>query len=167
MSWAGAGQLGLPVALQLSAAGADPMLPECREGQDSLVVIKMAVTGRMAFSAPAGGPHQTRMLGNAHITCSRQLGRITAANGRSRTPSDIKRCPGTGIPNKPSAGTAKSGATAKRHLSAVVERARGYNAEPGKLLAVAEIAVFGSYLDDSVDRLGDLDLAVTMGSTCC
>jgi predicted nucleotidyltransferase len=53
-------------------------------------------------------------------------------------------------------------ATAKRHLSAVVERARGYNAEPGKSLAVAEIAVFGSYLDDSVDRLGDLDLAVTM-----
>jgi hypothetical protein len=54
-----------------------------------------------------------------------------------------------------------SRATATRHLTGVVERARAYNADPAHLLTVAEIAVFGSYLDPTIDRLGDLDLAVS------
>jgi hypothetical protein len=54
-----------------------------------------------------------------------------------------------------------SRATATRHLTGVVERARGYNADPAHLLTIAEMAVFGSYLDPTVDRLGDLDLAVS------
>jgi hypothetical protein len=53
-------------------------------------------------------------------------------------------------------------ATAASHLSQVVDRARHYNADPGHLLTVAELAVFGSYLDTAVDRLGDLDLAITI-----
>jgi predicted nucleotidyltransferase len=52
-------------------------------------------------------------------------------------------------------------ATAERHLGQVLARASAYNAAPGYLLAIAEIAVFGSYLDPGADRLGDLDLAVT------
>jgi predicted nucleotidyltransferase len=52
-------------------------------------------------------------------------------------------------------------ATAERHLGQVLARASAYNANPGYLLTVAEIAVFGSYLDPGADRLGDLDLAVT------
>lgn len=54
-----------------------------------------------------------------------------------------------------------SRATAARHLTGVVERARVYNADPARLLTVAEITVFGSYLDPTVDGLGDLDLAVS------
>jgi len=54
-----------------------------------------------------------------------------------------------------------SRATATRHLAQVIERARSYNADPGHLLSITEIAVFGSYLDPAADRLGDLDLAVT------
>lgn len=54
-----------------------------------------------------------------------------------------------------------SRATAVRHLTEVIQRARKYNADPGRLLTVAEITVFGSYLDPDADRLGDLDLAVT------
>jgi hypothetical protein len=53
-------------------------------------------------------------------------------------------------------------ATAERHLAQVVERATAYNADPSHLLTVTEIAVFGSYLDPKVDRLGDLDVAVTI-----
>ncbi len=55
-----------------------------------------------------------------------------------------------------------SRATAKRHLAQIIERAASYNADPGHLLTVKEIAVFGSYLDPGMDRLGDLDLAVTV-----
>jgi predicted nucleotidyltransferase len=54
-----------------------------------------------------------------------------------------------------------SRATASRHLSEVVERARAYNADPRYLLTIAEITVFGSYLEPTADRLGDLDLAIT------
>jgi len=42
-----------------------------------------------------------------------------------------------------------SRATAMRHLTQVIERARSYNADPARLLTIAEIAVFGSYLDAS------------------
>jgi hypothetical protein len=54
-----------------------------------------------------------------------------------------------------------SRATANRLLTQVIGRARGYNADPARLLTVAQIAVFGSYLDPAVDPLGDLDLAVS------
>ena len=55
-----------------------------------------------------------------------------------------------------------SRATAERHLAQVIKRAATYNADPSHLLTVKEIAVFGSYLDPDADRLGDLDLAVTV-----
>jgi predicted nucleotidyltransferase len=55
-----------------------------------------------------------------------------------------------------------SRATAERHLVQVIERAATYNADRSYLLTVKEIAVFGSYLDPDMDRLGDLDLAVTV-----
>jgi hypothetical protein len=51
--------------------------------------------------------------------------------------------------------------TARRHLLQVVERARAYNADPGRLLTIAEITVFGSYLDPAAGYPGDLDLAVS------
>ena len=54
-----------------------------------------------------------------------------------------------------------SRATAARLLAEVIERARSYNADPGRLLTVTEIVVFGSYLDPATERLGDLDLAVS------
>ena len=52
--------------------------------------------------------------------------------------------------------------TAARHLAQVIERTRGYNADPSRLLAITQIAVFGSYLDPATVRLGDLDLAVSV-----
>lgn len=53
-------------------------------------------------------------------------------------------------------------ATAERHLTQVVERAATYNADASYLLSVKEISVFGSYLNPDMDRLGDLDLAVSV-----
>ena len=58
-------------------------------------------------------------------------------------------------------GKAITGATAARLLVQCVERARGYNADPARLLTITEIVVFGSYLDPAADPLGDLDLAVS------
>jgi predicted nucleotidyltransferase len=55
-----------------------------------------------------------------------------------------------------------SRATATRLLAQVIERARGYNADPSRLLTVSRIVVFGSYLDPAVDPLGDLDLAISV-----
>jgi hypothetical protein len=52
-------------------------------------------------------------------------------------------------------------ATAARLLAQVIERARGYNGDPARLLAITEIAVFGGYPDPAAGRLGDLDLAVS------
>lgn len=52
-------------------------------------------------------------------------------------------------------------ATATRHLTLVIERARSYNNDPARLLTIAKIVVFGSYLDPAVGRLGDLDLAIS------
>jgi hypothetical protein len=51
--------------------------------------------------------------------------------------------------------------TARRHLAQVVERARAYNADPGRLLTIAQITVFGSYLDPAAAHLCSLDLAVS------
>jgi predicted nucleotidyltransferase len=53
-------------------------------------------------------------------------------------------------------------ATADRHLAEVIERVRAFNADARRLLSVSELAVFGSYLDTDAQRLGDLDLAVTV-----
>jgi hypothetical protein len=52
--------------------------------------------------------------------------------------------------------------TARRHLVQVVDRARGYNADPGRLLTISEIAVFGCYLNVAAGCPGDLDLAVSV-----
>ena len=54
-----------------------------------------------------------------------------------------------------------SRATATRLLPQVIDRARGYNADPSRLLTITEIVVFGSYLDPAADPLGDLDLAIS------
>lgn len=58
-------------------------------------------------------------------------------------------------------GKPVSRVTASRHLVQVVQRARAYNADSGRLLTIAEITVFGSYLDPAAGRLSDLDLAVS------
>jgi predicted nucleotidyltransferase len=39
---------------------------------------------------------------------------------------------------------------------------RRRNADPSRLLSITQIAVFGSYLDPTAVRLGDLDLAVSV-----
>lgn len=53
-------------------------------------------------------------------------------------------------------------ATAEKHLSAVLDRTRAYNSDPDKLLAIAQVSVFGSYLDPTIDALGDLDINITI-----
>ena len=62
---------------------------------------------------------------------------------------------------KASFGKPVSRITAARLLTGVIERARTYNADPARLLSIKEIVVFGSYLDSAIDKLGDLDLAVS------
>lgn len=47
--------------------------------------------------------------------------------------------------------------TADRALAALIERAAGINDHKDLLTWVDKIAVFGSYLDPSVERLGDVD----------
>ncbi len=54
--------------------------------------------------------------------------------------------------------------TAARHMAAVIERAQAFNAESTHLVKIAELVVFGSYLDPMAAHLGDLDLAVTFRS---
>lgn len=54
--------------------------------------------------------------------------------------------------------------TAVRLLEDLLDRARIYNADTGKPLFIRSVTVFGSYLDKSVDRLGDLDVGVTYGN---
>lgn len=55
-------------------------------------------------------------------------------------------------------------ATAARHLAAVIERAEVFNADSTHLVEIAELVVFGSYLDPTTTHLGDLDLGVTFRS---
>lgn len=55
-----------------------------------------------------------------------------------------------------------SRATADRLLEEIIGRAKAYNADPGKLMYVSSLTVFGSYLDD-LDRLGDLDVGLAFG----
>lgn len=54
-------------------------------------------------------------------------------------------------------------ATADRLLDGVLERARAYNAESGRIRYVDRLRVFGSYLDPNLQRLGDLDLEIVIG----
>lgn len=53
-----------------------------------------------------------------------------------------------------------SRATAERHLESVIERAKTYNADRKHIFEIAQIVVFGSYLDPEASQLGDLDLAI-------
>lgn len=55
-------------------------------------------------------------------------------------------------------------ATAARHLASVIERTRTFNADDTHLVELAELVVFGSYLDPATTRLGDLDLGVVFRS---
>lgn len=50
-------------------------------------------------------------------------------------------------------------ATAERLLSGVVLRAQEYNADCTHLFEIAEVVVFGSYLDNAAADLGDLDIS--------
>jgi hypothetical protein len=51
-------------------------------------------------------------------------------------------------------------AKAQQLLDGVLQRAREYNADDAKPFLVNVVKVFGSYLDLSVDKLGDLDLDI-------
>lgn len=52
--------------------------------------------------------------------------------------------------------------TAERALSEFLDRVRGVNADDEYLFQVDGVVVFGSYLDDNVDRLSDVDVAVEL-----
>jgi hypothetical protein len=53
--------------------------------------------------------------------------------------------------------------TADRLLAGMLDRARAYNADAGKILYVDRLRIFGSYLDESVQQLGDLDVELVFG----
>jgi hypothetical protein len=55
-------------------------------------------------------------------------------------------------------------ATAARHLASVIERAKVFNADDTHLVEIAELVVFGSYLDQATTHLGDLDLGAVFRS---
>jgi predicted nucleotidyltransferase len=57
-----------------------------------------------------------------------------------------------------------SRATAERLLVGLLDRAAAWNAKPDKLVSIDEVLVFGSYLDPTIDRLGDVDIAVTLSN---
>ncbi|KQM02343.1 hypothetical protein FF86_10705 [Frankia sp. CpI1-P] len=52
--------------------------------------------------------------------------------------------------------------TAEKNISGMLERVREYNRDNTKILAISRIQIFGSFLDSSSDRIGDIDLAVTI-----
>lgn len=52
---------------------------------------------------------------------------------------------------------------ADRLVSELLERARGYNADPGKPMFINTLRVFGSYLSPEIDPIGDIDIALTYG----
>ncbi len=60
------------------------------------------------------------------------------------------------------AGKPVSRAVARRHLESLVERAQAVNACDEYLVWVDRIVCFGSYLDESVDRVGDVDVAIEL-----
>jgi len=51
--------------------------------------------------------------------------------------------------------------TAERLLAGVIDRAEKFNADGSHVIDIAELVVFGSYLDPDMQHLGDLDLGVT------
>jgi hypothetical protein len=53
--------------------------------------------------------------------------------------------------------------TADRLVTEILDRARAYNADPGKPSYVQRLRIFGSYLDRSVDPLGDVDVELVLG----
>lgn len=48
--------------------------------------------------------------------------------------------------------------TADRLVAGVLERARSYNSDPTKPLAITRLRAFGSYLNPRIDPLGDVDI---------
>ena len=107
-------------------------------------------------------PERSRIAGEPMAPAARVMRRVepgTLAHGAGDNwwATTVK---GNALANA-SFGKPISRATATRLLGQVIERARAYNADPARLLAVTEIVVFGSYLDPAVDPLGDLDLAVS------
>lgn len=52
--------------------------------------------------------------------------------------------------------------TAERLLGGLIGRAATWNADQGRVISVERLVVFGSYLDPSTERLGDLDIAATL-----
>lgn len=55
-------------------------------------------------------------------------------------------------------------ATADRLLREVVARAEAFNRDPSHIVVVERLRVFGSYLDETVTELGDLDLEVMIAN---
>jgi len=53
-------------------------------------------------------------------------------------------------------------ATAERLLSGLIDRAATWNTDQGRLISIEQLVVFGSYLNPTIDRLGDLDIAATL-----
>lgn len=53
--------------------------------------------------------------------------------------------------------------TADRLVAEMLNRARTYNADPGKPCYVERLRIFGSYLNRSVDPLGDVDVELVLG----
>lgn len=53
--------------------------------------------------------------------------------------------------------------TADRLVAGLVGRAREYNADGGKPLFIGQIRIFGSYLQQGVDPLGDVDVELSYG----
>ena len=52
--------------------------------------------------------------------------------------------------------------TAARLLSGLIDRAATWNTNQDRLISIEQLVVFGSYLDPTIDRLGDLDVAATL-----
>lgn len=61
-----------------------------------------------------------------------------------------------------SAGRPIHRATAEKKLNGLLERVAQVNYDPYFLYSVKQVKVFGSYLDDSKDRLGDIDVVIEL-----
>jgi len=53
--------------------------------------------------------------------------------------------------------------TADRLVSGLVDRAREYKADDGRPLFIAQIRIFGNYLQQDIDQLGDVDVELSSG----
>ena len=54
--------------------------------------------------------------------------------------------------------------TADRLVSGLVDRTREYKADDGRPLFMAQIRIFGNYLQQDIDQLGDVDVELSSGS---